>query len=60
MYNCDTFVHEGNLKLNCEEILTPTHSYGFNKNHPLLSHGNDLYLVLMKVVEIDRKVKKSK
>ena len=57
IYDPEEFKFEGNLKLNCEEILTPHHSYGFNRYHPLLSFKNELYAIMMKVVEVDREIK---
>jgi hypothetical protein len=55
----DTFQIEGNVSLHSDEkdLLNNAAAAKFNKYYPLLSDGNYLYIIIMRVVSRERKVK---
>jgi hypothetical protein len=59
--NPDTFAVESSVSLHCDDkdLLNNIQTAKFNKRYPLLTDGKYLYIVLMKVVSVDRKLKEN-
>lgn len=59
IYDPETLKSEGKVKLYAKDILNSSESASVNKFAPLLTDGNNLFLVTMKVTEKTRKIKNS-
>lgn len=57
--NPDTFAIESSVSLHCDDkdLLNNAQTARFNKRYPLLTNGKYLYIILMKVVSVERKLK---
>ena len=55
----DTFAMEGTVSLHCDDkdILSNASSARFNKKYPLLTDGQFLYIIVMRVCSVERKLK---
>lgn len=52
-----TFKHEGMAKLFCGDIFQSPASQSMNRYYPLITDGNNLFIVTMSVVKKRRKIK---
>jgi hypothetical protein len=55
----NTFQVCGKAKLCCGEVFTQQGAQNFNRNYPLLSDGEYLYIVAMEIVKRPKHIKKS-